>query len=73
MKQQTEKKLQANLKAINNDFSTVIFAEIEVKFKLMELEAIRILIDDCERLINEDAGDYADGVDDAKDEFDEDW
>ena len=63
MKQQTEKKLQANLKAIN----------IEVKFKLMELEAIRILIDDCERLINEDAGDYADGVDDAMNEFDEDW
>ena len=73
MKQQTEKKLQANLKAINNDFNTVIFAEIVVKFKLMELEAIRILIDDCERLINEDAGDYADGVDDAMDEFDEDW
>ena len=40
MKQQTEKKLQANLKA---------------------------------RLINEDTGDYADGVDDAMDEFDEDW
>lgn len=56
MKQQTEKKLQANLKTINNDFNTVIFADIEVKFKLMELEAIRILIDDCERLINEDAG-----------------
>ena len=37
MKQQTEKKLQANLKAINNDFNTVIFADIEVKFKLMEL------------------------------------
>lgn len=73
MKQQTEKKLQANLKAINNDFNTVIFADIEVKFKLMELEAIRILIDDGERLINEDAGDYADGVDDAMDEFDEDW
>lgn len=73
MKQQTEKKLQANLKAINNDFNTVIFADIEVKFKKMELEAIRILIDDCERLINEDAGDYADGVDDAMDEFDEDW
>lgn len=73
MKQQTEKKLQANLKAINNDFNTVIFADIEVKFKLMELEAIRILIDDCKRLINEDAGDYADGVDDAMDEFDEDW
>ena len=73
MKQQTEKKLQANLKAINNDFNTVIFADIEVKFKLMELETIRILIDDCERLINEDAGDYADGVDDAMDEFDEDW
>lgn len=73
MKQQTEKKLQANLKAINNDFNTVIFADIEVKFKLMELEAIRILIDDCERLINEDAGDYADDVDDAMDEFDEDW
>lgn len=44
-----------------------------MKFKLMELEAIRILIDDCERLINEDAGDYADGVDDAMDEFAEDW
>lgn len=73
MKQQTEKKLQANLKAINNDFNTVIFADIEVKFKLMELEAIRILIDDCERLINEDASDYVDGVDDAMDEFDEDW
>ena len=73
MKQQTEKKLQANLKAINNDFNTVIFADIEVKFKLMELETIRILIDDCERWINEDAGDYADGVDDAMDEFDEDW
>ena len=73
MKQQTEKKLQANLKAINNDFNTVIFADIEVKFKLMELEAIRILIDDCERLINEDAGDHVDGVDDAMDEFDEDW
>ena len=56
MKQQAEKKLQANLKAINNGFNTVIFADIEVKFKLMELEAIRILIDDCERLINEDAG-----------------
>lgn len=56
MKQQTEKKLQANLKAINNDFNTVIFADIEVKFKLMELEAIRILIDDYEKLINEDAG-----------------
>ena len=56
MKQQTEKKLQANLKAINNDFYTVIFADIEVKFKLMELDAIRILIDDCERLISEDAG-----------------
>ena len=27
MKQQTEKKLQANLKAINNDFNTVIFAD----------------------------------------------
>ena len=45
------------MKAINNDFNTVIFANIEVKFKLMELEAIRILI----------------GVDDAMDEFDEDW
>lgn len=44
MKQQTEKKLQANLKAINNDFNTVIFADIEVKFKLMELEAIRIYV-----------------------------
>lgn len=44
------------MKAINNDFNTVIFADIEVKFKLMELEAIRILIDDCEKLINEDAG-----------------
>ena len=56
MKQQAEKKLQANLKAINNGFNTVIFADIEVKFKLMELDAIRILIDDCERLINEEAG-----------------
>ena len=55
MKQQTEKKLQANLKAIN-DFNTVIFADIEVKFKKMELDAIRALIDDCEKLINEDAG-----------------
>ena len=45
------------MKAINNDFNTVIFADIEVKFKLMELEEIRILI----------------GVDDAMDEFDEDW
>ena len=57
MKQQTEKKLKANLKAINNDFNTVIFADIDVKFKLMELEAIRILIDDCEKLIKEGAGD----------------
>lgn len=56
MKQQTEKKLQDNLKAINNDFNTVIFTDVEVKFKLMELEAIRLLIDDCEKLINEDAG-----------------
>lgn len=55
MKQQTRKRLQANLKAINNDFNTVIFADIEVKFRLMELEEIRILIDDCERLIKEDA------------------
>lgn len=39
-----------------SNFNTVIFADIEVKFKLMELDAIRILIDDCERLINEDAG-----------------
>lgn len=56
MKQQTKKKLQANLKAIKNDFNTIIFADIEVKFKIMELNAIRILIDDCEKLINEDAG-----------------
>ena len=56
MKQHTEKKLQANLIAINNDFNTVIFADIEVKFKKMELDAIRALIDDCEKLINEDAG-----------------
>lgn len=56
MEQQTKKKLQANLKAINNDFNTIIFADIEVKFKIMELNAIRILIDDCEKLINEDAG-----------------
>ena len=56
MKQQTEKKLQANLKAINNDFNTIIFTDIEVKFKKMELDAIRALIDDCEKLINEDAG-----------------
>ncbi len=56
MKQQTEKKLKANLKAINNDFNTIIFADIEVKFKMMELDAIRALIDDCEKLINEDAG-----------------
>lgn len=56
MKQQTKKKLQANLKAINNDFNRIIFADIEVKFKIMELNAIRILIDDCEKLINEDAG-----------------
>lgn len=56
MKQQTEKKLRANLKAINNDFNTIIFADIEVKFKMMELDAIRALIDDCEKLINEDAG-----------------
>ena len=55
MKQRTEKKLQANLKAINNDFNTVIFADIEVKFKKMELDAIRALIDDCEKLINEDS------------------
>lgn len=51
MKQQTEKKLQANLKAINNDFNTIIFSDIEVKFKKMELDAIRALIDDCEKLI----------------------
>ena len=56
MKQQTEKKLQANLKAINNDFNTIIYVNIKMNNKLMELEAIRILIDDCERLINEDAG-----------------
>ena len=101
MKQQTEKKLQVNLKAINNDFNTVIFADIEVKFKLMELEAIRILIEsstgtssskksntydsyddgyddiymdgdyDYDRYDSDN--DYADGVDDAMDEFDEDW
>lgn len=58
MKQQTEKKLQANLKAINNDFNTIIFSDIEVKFKKMELDAIRALIDDCEKLINEDAGEW---------------
>lgn len=53
------------MKAINNDFNTVIFADIEVKFKLMELEAIRILIDDCEKLINEDADDIAEYHDKA--------
>lgn len=58
MKQQTEKRLQANLKAINNDFNTVIFADIEVKFKKMELDAIRAIIDDCEKLIDEDAGEW---------------
>ena len=56
MKQQTEKKLQANLKAINNDFNTVIFADIEVKFKMKKFEEIRILIDEYEKLINKDTG-----------------
>ena len=41
-----------------DDFNTVIFADIEMKFRLMELEAIRILIDDCERLIKEDAAEW---------------
>ena len=56
MKQQTEKILQANLKAINNDFNTIIFSDIDVKFKKMELDAIRTLIDYSEKLISEDAG-----------------
>lgn len=56
MKQQIEKILQANLKAINNDFNTIIFSDIDVKFKKMELDAIRALIDYSEKLISEDAG-----------------
>ena len=44
------------IKVSGNADTDVIFTDIEVKFKLMELEAIRILIDDCEKLINEDAG-----------------
>lgn len=56
MKQQTEKILQANLKAINNDFNTIIFSDIDVKLKKMELDAIRALIDYSEKLISEDAG-----------------
>lgn len=36
-----------------------------MKFKLMELETIRILIDDCEKLISEDADDIAEYHDKA--------
>ena len=50
-------KFNANIKAINRDLLEIAEVKLQ-KDELIKLQfkAIRSLIDDCERLINEDAG-----------------
>ena len=57
MNNENKKKFDANIKAINRDLTGISEGKLTSDELIkMQFEAIRSLIDDCEKLINEDAG-----------------
>lgn len=54
MNQINKKKFEANIKAINRDLTRISEGELtSCELVKMQFEAIRILIDDCEKLLTE--------------------
>lgn len=54
MNQKNKKKFEANIKAINRDLTRISEGELtSCELVKMQFEAIRILIDDCEKLLTE--------------------
>lgn len=54
MNENTKKKFDANVKAINRDLTKIAEGKLPTdELVKMQFEAIRILIDDCEKLVTE--------------------
>lgn len=52
MDENTKKKMEANVKAINRDLTKIIEGKLPTdELVKMQFEAIRILVDDCEKLL----------------------
>ena len=52
MNENTKKKFDANVKAINRDLAKIVESKLLTdELVKMQFEAIRILIDDCEKLV----------------------
>lgn len=54
MNENAKKKFDANVKAINRDLTKIVEGKLPTdELVKMQFEAIRILIDDCEKLVTE--------------------
>lgn len=54
MNENAKKKFDANVKAINRDLAKIVEGKLPTdELVKMQFEAIRILIDDCEKLVTE--------------------
>ena len=54
MNENSKKKFDANIKAINRDLVKIVEGKLPTDELIkMQFEAIRILIDDCEKLVTE--------------------
>ena len=54
MNSENKKKFDANIKAINRDLAKIVEGKLPTdELVKMQFEAIRILIDDCEKLVIE--------------------
>lgn len=54
MNENAKKKFDANVKAINRDLTKIVEGKLATdELVKMQFEAIRILIDDCEKLVTE--------------------
>lgn len=52
MDENTKKKMEANVKAINRDLAKIVEGKLPTdELVKMQFEAIRILVDDCEKLL----------------------
>lgn len=52
MDENAKKKLEANVKAINRDLAKIVEGKLPTdELVKMQFEAIRILVDDCEKLL----------------------
>lgn len=52
MDENTKKKMEANVRAINRDLAKIVEGKLPTdELVKMQFEAIRILVDDCEKLL----------------------